>query len=53
MTQAETIHSEFFWSKASAQTAGERLAKRHGFTFTTRNAMRADGSRDWLLEVRA
>ncbi len=50
-TLTNEILREFFWSKASAYRAGERLARRHGFTFTVRNEMRADGSRDWLLAV--
>ncbi|WP_324807165.1 hypothetical protein SH584_11345 [Sphingomonas sp. LY29] len=47
------IHTEFFWSQASAERAGQRLNRRHGFSYSVRNAMRADGSRDWLLTVSA
>jgi hypothetical protein len=47
------IHSEFFWSRRSAEQAGERLKARHGFGYSVSYAMRADGSRDWLLKVTA
>jgi hypothetical protein len=47
------IHSEFFWSRRSAEVAGERLKQRHGFGYNVSYALRADGSRDWLLRVQA
>lgn len=45
------VHSEWFWSESSAKTAGERLARKHGYSFNVGYQMRADGSHDWLLEV--
>lgn len=50
MTQ---IHTEFFWSRQSAEAAGRRLKLRHGFDYSVRYARRADGSHDWLLAVSA
>lgn len=48
---AKIIHSEFFWSRRSAEQAGERLKARHGFDFSVRWDRRADLSHDWLLRV--
>jgi hypothetical protein len=48
---ANAIHTEFFWSRRSAELAGKRLETRHGFSFNVRFARRADLSHDWLLEV--
>jgi hypothetical protein len=45
------IHTEFFWSRQSAEVAGERLRQRHGFAYKVSYARRADWSHDWLLEV--
>jgi hypothetical protein len=50
---SEQIHSEFFWSRPSAQKAGERLQARHGYSYSVSYARRADGSHDWLLRVSA
>jgi hypothetical protein len=47
------IHSEFFWSRRSAEQAGERLNRKHGFSYSVSYARRADGSHDWLLKVAA
>lgn len=47
------VHSEFFWSRNSAERAGERLKRRHGCSYKVSYARRADGSHDWLLRVSA
>lgn len=47
---SEKVFSEWFWSEQSAKAAGRRMEAK-GYKFSTRYAMRADGSHDWLLEV--
>jgi hypothetical protein len=47
------VHSEFFWSRRSAERVGERLQGKHSFSYTVCYARRADGSHDWLLTVSA
>lgn len=45
------VHSDWFWTKGSANDAGRRLSKKHGYSFEVTYAMRADGTHDWLLEL--
>jgi len=45
------LHSEWFWSNASAESAGRRIVRVYGYDFKVSYKMRADGSHDWLLEV--
>jgi hypothetical protein len=51
--EQDRIYSEFFWSRKSAERAGERLKARHGFSYSVRFSRRADLGHDWLLTVTA
>lgn len=44
------VHSEWFWSRESANTAAIRMQNK-GYAAYVRYAMRANGQHDWLLEV--